>query len=146
MKLLQNYWINYTWQYSQGCGYPCCLYTFFLPPFFLPLNLHWRCLDIAICDLWVSFLWLTLLDEVVSDFLLDMCQVSSLPQDCVAYLLRMRYQLDAKKTFAVFLNHLDEHGIASEVSRINISQYSDLHLNLCMVHSLFFPFQDKIKK
>ncbi len=55
---------------------------------FLPLNFLLTCLDTA--ALWTaSFfgnecLWLTLLVKGVNDCLLDNCQISSLPHDCVA--------------------------------------------------------------
>ncbi len=60
----------------------------FLPHFFLPLNFLLTCLDTAL--FWTaSFfgnecLWLTLLVKGVNDCLLDNCQISSLPHDCVA--------------------------------------------------------------
>ncbi len=62
---------------------------------FLPLNLLLTCLDTALCEqlLWIqhsvnSFfgnecLCLTLLVKGVNDCLLDNCQISSLPHDCV---------------------------------------------------------------
>ncbi len=59
----------------------------FLPHFFLPLNFLLTCLDTALCMLfflYVSMLWLTLLVKGVNDCLLDNCQISSLPHDCVA--------------------------------------------------------------
>ncbi len=62
------------------------VHLFFLH-FFLPLNFLLTCLDTA---LWTaSFfgnecLWLTLLVKGVNDCLLDNCQISSLPHDCVA--------------------------------------------------------------
>ncbi len=27
-EALSSFWISFTWQYSQACGHPCCLYTF----------------------------------------------------------------------------------------------------------------------
>ncbi len=60
-----------------------------LPHFFLPLNFLLTCLDTA------SFfgnecLWLTLLVKGVNDCLLDNCQISSLPHDCVAQWTKLR--------------------------------------------------------
>ncbi len=37
-EALTSVWISFAWQYSQTCGHPCCLCTFFLPKFFLPVN------------------------------------------------------------------------------------------------------------
>ncbi len=61
----------------------------FLPHFLLPLNFLLTCLDTALCEQSASLamnvcLWLTLLVKGVNDCLLDNCQISSLPHDCVA--------------------------------------------------------------
>ncbi len=56
----------------------------FLPHFFLPLNFLLTCLDTALCEQPASPRWLTLLVKGVNDCLLDNCQISSLPHDCVA--------------------------------------------------------------
>ncbi len=60
----------------------------FLPHFFLPLNFLLTCLDTALCEqpasLAMNVCGLTLLVKGVTDCLLDNCQISSLPHDCVA--------------------------------------------------------------
>ncbi len=37
-EALTSVWISFAWQYSQACSHPCCLCTFNLPKFFLPVN------------------------------------------------------------------------------------------------------------
>ncbi len=37
-EALPSVWISFAWLYSQACGHLCCLCTFFLPKFFLPVN------------------------------------------------------------------------------------------------------------
>ncbi len=58
----------------------------FLPHFFLPLNFLLTCLDTALCEqpasLAVNVCGLSSL-KGVNDCLLDNCQISSLPHDCV---------------------------------------------------------------
>ncbi len=60
----------------------------FLPHFFLPLNFLLTCLDTALCEqpasLAMNVCGFTLLVKGVNDCLLDNCQISSLPHDCVA--------------------------------------------------------------
>ncbi len=60
----------------------------FLPHFFLPLKFLLTCLDTALCEqpasLAMNVCELTLLVKGVNDCLLDNCQLSSLPHDCVA--------------------------------------------------------------
>ncbi len=74
------------------------LVHFFLPHLFLPFASLLMCLDTA---LWTASLFcndllcLALLVQGVNGRLLDNCQVSSLPHDCVAYRTRMRDHLKA---------------------------------------------------
>ncbi len=71
---------------------------FFLPHLFLPFASLLMCLDTA---LWTASLFcndllcLALLVQGVNGRLLDNCQVSSLPHDCVAYRTRLRDHLKA---------------------------------------------------
>ena len=75
----------------------------FLPHFFLPFNFPNVLLGYS--TLWTAnffsndLLCLTLLVHGVNDRLLDNCQVSSLPHDCVAYWTRLRDHLKAQDTF-----------------------------------------------
>ncbi len=74
------------------------LVHFFLPHLFLPFASLLMCLDTA---LWTASLFcndllcLALLVQGVNGRLLDNCQVSSLPHDCVAYRTRLRDHLKA---------------------------------------------------
>ena len=52
----------------------------------------------------IDLLWLTLFVEGVNDHPLDICQVSTLPRDCVAHSPRLRDHLEAQGTFAGVLS------------------------------------------
>ncbi len=96
---VHSLWISPTFlngfvsQSSPGCGYPYCLYTFSttsFPSLRLSINvLGHRALWTAslFCN---DLLCLALLVQGVNGRLLDNCQVSSLPHDCVAYRNRQR--------------------------------------------------------
>ncbi len=67
---------------------------------FLPLNFLLTCLDTALCE--HSFfgnecLCLTLLVKGVNDCLLDNCQISSLPHDCVASWTKLRDHFEGSR-------------------------------------------------
>ncbi len=93
-----TFWMGFVSQSSPGCGYPYCLYTFFyhiFPSLRLSINvLGHRALWTAslFCN---DLLRLALLVQGVNGRLLDNCQVSSLPHDCVAYRTRLRDHLKA---------------------------------------------------
>jgi len=72
-----------------------------------------------------DLLWLTLLVEGVNDCLLDNCQVSSLPHDCVAYWTRLRDHLKAQETFAGVLSSLDDECDSVSLQSWTFSQYSN---------------------
>ncbi len=74
------------------------LVHFFLPHLFLPFASLLMCLDTELCEQPASFAMtfcLALLVQGVNGRLLDNCQVSSLPHDCVAYRTRLRDHLKA---------------------------------------------------
>ncbi len=93
-----HFWMGFVSQSSPGCGYPYCLYTFSttsFPSLRLSINvLGHRALWTAslFCN---DLLCLALLVQGVNGRLLDNCQVSSLPHDCVAYRTRLRDHLKA---------------------------------------------------
>ncbi len=72
---------------------------FFLPHLFLPFASLLKCLDTELCEQPASFAMtffvLPSLCKVSIGRLLDNCQVSSLPHDCVAYRTRLRDHLKA---------------------------------------------------
>ncbi len=80
-EALTSVWINFSWQYSQACGHPCCLCTFSYPNSSFQLTLHSICFDTA-TPFSNDPLWLTLFVEGVNVHLLDHCQVSSLLHYC----------------------------------------------------------------
>ncbi len=91
-----TFWMGFVSQSSPGCGYPYCLYTFFYHIFsFLRLSIN----VLGHRALWTASLFcndllcLALLVQGVNGRLLDNCQVSSLPHDCVAYRTRLRDHL-----------------------------------------------------
>ncbi len=93
-----HFWMGFVSQSSPGCGYPYCLYTFFYHIFsFLRLSIN----VLGHRALWTASLFcndllcLALLEQGVNGRLLDNCQVSSLPHDCVAYRTRLRDHLKA---------------------------------------------------
>ncbi len=47
-EALPSVWIGFDWQYSQACGNPCCLCTFFHPISSFQSTLHLICFDTAI--------------------------------------------------------------------------------------------------
>ncbi len=49
-EALPSVWIDFVWQYSQACGYPCCLCTFFYPISSFQSTLHLICFDIALLE------------------------------------------------------------------------------------------------
>ncbi len=49
-EALPSVWTDFVWQYSQACGYPCCLCTFFYPISSLQSTLHLICFDIALLE------------------------------------------------------------------------------------------------
>ncbi len=49
-EALPSVWIGFVWQYSQACGYPCCLCTFFYPISSFQSTLHLICFDIALLE------------------------------------------------------------------------------------------------
>ncbi len=74
------------------------LVHFFLPHLFLPFAPLLMCLETELCEQPASLQWplcLALLVQGVNGRLLDNCQVSSLPHDCVAYRTRLRDHLKA---------------------------------------------------
>ncbi len=48
-EALPSVWISFAWQYSQACGYPCCLCTFSYPNSSFQSTLHLICFDTALC-------------------------------------------------------------------------------------------------
>ncbi len=46
-EALPSVWIDFAWQYSQGCGHPCCLCTFSYPISSFQSTLHLICFDTA---------------------------------------------------------------------------------------------------
>ncbi len=85
-EALPSVWIGFAWQYSQACGHPCCLCTFFYPISFFQSTLHLKCFDTALLEQpplsVMTLLWLTLFAEGVNDRILDHCQDSSVPNYC----------------------------------------------------------------
>ncbi len=75
------------------------LVHFFLPHLFLPFASLLMCLDTELREQPASFAMtfcvFVLLVQGVNDRLLDNCQVSSLPHDCLAYRTRLRDHLKA---------------------------------------------------
>ncbi len=49
-KDLPSVWIGFAWPYSQACGHPCCLCTFFYPISFFQSALHLICFDTALLE------------------------------------------------------------------------------------------------
>ncbi len=47
-EALPSVWIGFAWQYSQACGHPCCLCTFFYPISSFQPTLHLICFDTAL--------------------------------------------------------------------------------------------------
>ncbi len=79
----------------QGAGIPIACTLFFYHIFSFPLPLL-MCLDTEPASLFCNdLLCLALLVQGVNGRLLDNCQVSSLPHDCVAYRTRLRDHLKA---------------------------------------------------
>ena len=89
----------------QGAVISLLLVHCFLPHLFLPFAALLICLDTELCEQPASLgnylLCLALLVQGVNGCLLDNCQVSSLPHDCVAYRTRLR---DHFKAFAGVLS------------------------------------------
>jgi len=85
-EALPSVWISFAWLYSQACGHPCCLCTFSYPNSSFQSTLHLICFDTALCEephlSVMTFCDLLSFVEGVSDCLLDLCQVSSLPHYC----------------------------------------------------------------
>ncbi len=48
-EALTSVWISFAWLYSQACGHPCCLCTFFYPNSSFQSTLHLICFDTALC-------------------------------------------------------------------------------------------------
>ncbi len=48
-EALPSVWISFAWLYSQACGHPCCLSTFFYPNSSFQSTLHLICFDTALC-------------------------------------------------------------------------------------------------
>ncbi len=78
-EALQSVWIGFDWQYSQACVHPCWLGTFSYPIFSFQSTLHLICFDTALFEQ---------PPLSVMTFLLDHCQVSSVPHYCVTVVLR----------------------------------------------------------
>ncbi len=85
-EALPSVWICFAWQYSQACGHPCCLCTFFYPISSFQSTLHIICFDtalreqpplsvITLCD--VPSLWRVSMIVFWNNF-----QVSSVPHYC----------------------------------------------------------------
>ncbi len=88
-----HFWMGFVSQSSPGCGLSLLLVHFFLPHLFLPFASLLMCLDTELCEQPASFAMTfvsCLLVQGVNGRLLDNCQVSSLPHDCVAYRTRLR--------------------------------------------------------
>ncbi len=49
-EALPSVWICFAWQYSQGCGHPCCLCIFSYPISSFQSTLHLICFDTALCE------------------------------------------------------------------------------------------------
>ncbi len=49
-EALLSFWIHFAWQYSQACGHPCCLCTFFYPISSFQSTLHLICFDTALLE------------------------------------------------------------------------------------------------
>ncbi len=49
-EALPSVWIGFAWQYSQACGHPCCLCTFFYPISSFQSTLHLICFDTALLE------------------------------------------------------------------------------------------------
>ncbi len=49
-EALQSVWISFAWQYSQPCGHPCWLCTFFYPISSFQSTLHLICFDTALLE------------------------------------------------------------------------------------------------
>ncbi len=49
-ETLPSVWIGFAWQYSQACGHPCCLCTFFYPISSFQSTLHLICFDTALLE------------------------------------------------------------------------------------------------
>ncbi len=49
-EALSSVWIGFAWQYSQTCGYPCCLCTFSYPISSFQSTLHLICFDTALLE------------------------------------------------------------------------------------------------
>ncbi len=49
-EALPSVWICFAWQYSQSCGHPCCLCTFFYPISSFQSTLHLICFDTALLE------------------------------------------------------------------------------------------------
>ncbi len=49
-EALPSVWIGFTWQYSQACGHPGCLYIFYYPTFSFQSTLHLICFDTALLE------------------------------------------------------------------------------------------------
>ncbi len=85
-EALPSVWIGFAWQYSETCGHPYYLCTFFYPTSSFQSTLYLICFDTALHWTATPFsndpLWLTLFVEGVNDRLLDHCEVSSLPHYC----------------------------------------------------------------
>ncbi len=79
-------WIGFAWQYSQACSHPCCLCTISYPTCSFQSTLYLICFDTALREQPPPFsndpLWLTLFVEGVKDYLVDSCQVNSVPRYC----------------------------------------------------------------
>ncbi len=101
-----HFWMGFVSQSSPGCGYPYCC-TLFSTTSFPSLRPSINVLGHR--ALWTASLFcndllcLALLVQGVNGRLLDNCQVSSLPHDCVAYRTRLR---DHLKAFAGVLSSL----------------------------------------
>ncbi len=48
-EVLPSVWIGFVWQYSQACGHPCCLCTFY-PISSFQSTLHLICFDTALLE------------------------------------------------------------------------------------------------
>ncbi len=98
-----HFWMGFVSQSSPGCGYPYCLYTFsttFFPSLRPSIN-AWTQSSVNSQPLCNDLLCLALLVQGVNGRLLDNCQVSSLPHDCVAYRTRLTDHLKALQVFWV---------------------------------------------
>ncbi len=82
-EALPSVWIGFAWQYSQACGHPCCLCTFFYPTSSFQLTLHLICFDTALLEQPPPLSVMPLCDLLLWGVsMIVHCQVSSVPHYC----------------------------------------------------------------